>query len=48
MCFKVNQEIALDVIQPAKDRIEVSSLMVVAQEELLLLIKDGPSLLHRG
>lgn len=44
LCIKVNQEIAIDPKQPAKDRIEASEVMVQAEEELLMLIKDGPNL----
>jgi hypothetical protein len=44
LCIKVNQEIALDPKQSAKDRIEASQIMVEAEEEMFLLLKDGPNL----
>ena len=41
---KVNEDIALDREQPAKDRIEASEKMVNAQLKIYLILRDGPSL----
>jgi hypothetical protein len=42
LCIKVNEEIAIDPNQPAKDRIEASQLMVDAQIDIFRLLKEGP------
>lgn len=43
LALKVNQEIALDQNQSAKDRLEAALLVVEQQIQLLRLLRDGPS-----
>lgn len=42
LCIKVNEEIATDPNQAAKDRIEASQAMLDAQLNILRLLKEGP------
>ncbi len=46
LCIKVNEEIAIDPNQPAKDRIEASQLMVDAQIDILKLLREGPAIMN--
>ena len=41
---RINEGIATDKEQPAKDRIEASEKMVNAQLKIYLILRDGPEL----
>lgn len=43
--IRVNEQIALDPKQLAKDRIEASQILVEAEEDMFLLFRDGPELI---
>lgn len=45
LCIRVNEEIAMDPKQPAKDRIQASQFMVEAQLNMLKLLKEGQKLI---
>lgn len=42
LCIKINQDIATDPNQPAKDRIEASKVMVDAELRMFIMTRDGP------
>ena len=42
LALKVNQEIAIDPNQPAKERLEAAQLIVDQQINLIKLLKEGP------
>lgn len=46
LCIKINEEIALDQNQHAKDRMEASQLIVDAQITIFRLLKDGPDVIR--
>jgi hypothetical protein len=46
LCIRINEEIAKDPSQPAKDRIQASQFMVEAQTEMLQLLRDGQELIN--
>ena len=46
LCIKINEEIAIDPNQPAKDRIEASQLIVDAQITMFRLLKEGPDVIR--
>jgi hypothetical protein len=46
LCIKINEEIASDPKQPARDRIQASYFMVEAQEEMLELLREGQKLIY--
>lgn len=45
LCIRVNEEIAMDPKQPAKDRIQASQSMVEAQLNMLKLLREGHKLI---
>lgn len=47
LCIRINEEIAKDPNQPAKDRIQASQFMVDAQAEMLELLREGQKLLKQ-
>ncbi|MGE5821640.1 MAG: hypothetical protein ACM31M_03545 [Nitrososphaerota archaeon] len=46
LCIRINEEIAKNPNQPARDRIQASQLMVEAQREMLELLREGHNLIN--
>ena len=46
LALKVNQEIAIDPNQPAKERLEAAQLIVDQQINLIRLLKEGPEFIR--
>jgi hypothetical protein len=47
LCIRINEEIARDPKQPAKDRIQASQFMVEAQAEMFNFLRDGQDLISK-